>query len=127
MSNTEPLTLKARQDRTIMNITSVEVGEEESVLHLQSKEDMKEYGKVLSTVRFRYNADRLSGTYTGRGGGIVDENTMVSGTVMGIWRREGSKIHMEELVAISDGSQNLGRAVWDMRENTLAYNSYVIR
>ena len=127
MSNTEPLTLEARQNRTIMNITSVEVGTEESVLHMQSKEDMSEYGKVLSTARFKYNADRLSGTYTSEGRGIVDENTMASGTGMGIWRREGSKIHMEELVNINDGSQNLGRAVWDMRENTLAYNSYVIR
>jgi len=34
---------------------------------------------------------------------------------------------MEELVNINDGSQNLGRAVWDMRENTLAYDAYVIR
>mgnify|MGYP001326609907 CR=1 FL=1 len=50
MSNTEPLTLEARQNRTIMNITSVEVGTEESVLHMQSKEDMSEYGKVLSTI-----------------------------------------------------------------------------
>jgi hypothetical protein len=125
MSNTEPLALKARQDRTILNVTSVEVGTEESVLHMQS--NMSEYGKVLSTVRFRYNADRLSGTFTGEGRGIVDENTMVSGTGVGIWRREGSKIHMEELVNISDGSQNLGRAVWDMRENTLTYDAYVIR
>ena len=125
MSNTEPLALKARQDRTILNVTSVEVGTEESVLHMQS--NMSEYGKVLSTVRFRYNADRLSGTFTGEGRGIVDENTMVSGTGVGIWRREGSKIHMEELVNISDGSQNLGRAVWDMRENTLTYDAYVTR
>ena len=125
MTDIEALNLQPRQGRTLMNVTSVEVGTEESVLHVQST--MSEYGKVLSTARFRYNADRLSGTYTSEGRGIVDENTMVSGTGMGIWRREGSKIHMEELVNISDGSQNLGRGVWDMRENTLTYDAFVIR
>ena len=125
MSNTNSLTLQPRQESTIMDITSVEVGTNESVVHIQS--NMGEYGKVYSTARFSYNPDRLSGTYTGQGRGIIDENTMLSGFGMGIWKREGSKIYMEELVSVSDGTQNLGRAVWDLRENTIAYDAYIIR
>ena len=35
MSSTEPMTLQPRQERTIMDVTSVEIGIEESVLHAE--------------------------------------------------------------------------------------------
>ena len=101
MSSTEPMTLQPRQERTIMDVTSVEIGIEESVLHAEGK--MGEYRKVYSTVRFKYNSDRSGGTFTDEGSGFLDENTMLSGTGMGIWRREGSKVILEELINVSDG------------------------
>ena len=125
MSSTAPMTLQPRQERTIMDVTSVEIGIEESVLHAEGK--MGEYGKVYSTVRFKYNSDRSGGTFTDEGRGFLDENTMLSGTGMGIWRREGSKVILEELINVSDGTQNFHRSVWDARENKIVVDSYIIR
>ena len=85
MSSTEPMTLQPRQERTIMDVTSVEIGIEESVLHAEGK--MGEYGKVYSTVRFKYNSDRSGGTFTDEGRGFLDEKYNV------IWHRNG---HMEK-------------------------------
>ena len=76
-----------------MDITSVKVGRTSVV----RQSNMGEYGKVYSTARFSYNPDRLSGTYTGQGRGIIDENTMLSGFGMGIWKRRDQRFTWKSL------------------------------
>ena len=51
---------------------------------------------------------------------------MASGKAVGVWRREGSMIHMDELVNINDGTQNLGKIVINPIEKTMIMDVYVI-
>jgi|TARA_B100001250_G_scaffold57740_1_gene44793 hypothetical protein len=118
------LSLEARQERTIMTVTSIEVGDELTILNAEGT--MGEYGKVYASYKLSYDSSRNGGTYTAEGRGFIDTNTMASGTAMGIWRREGSKVYMEELVNINDGTQNLGRIVFDALENTMIMDVYII-
>ena len=45
---------------------------------------------------------------------------------MGVWRREGSLICMDELVNMHDGTQNLGKIVVDPIKKTMTMDIYVI-
>ena len=124
MADHHELSLEARQERTVMTVTSIEVGDELTVINAEGT--MGEYGKVYASYKLSYDSSRNGGTYTAEGRGFIDANTMASGTAMGIWRREGSKVYMEELVNINDGTQNLGRIVFDALENTMIMDVYII-
>ena len=63
----------------------------------------------------------------GRGRGFIDQNTMLGGAGEVFWKREGSKAYLEEVVNISDGTQNLHRGVMDMMEKTLVLDAYILR
>ena len=125
MGQTKALTLEPRQEQSVMQITAAEIGEEQNVIHLEG--DMGAYGKVYSTLIFKFNADRSGGTYTPQGRGFVDENTMLGGAGAGVWKRECSKAYLEEVVNINDGTQNLHRAVMDMMNKTLVLDAYILR
>ena len=125
MGQTKTLTLEPRQEQSVMKITAAEIGEQQNVIHLEG--DMGAYGKVYSTLIFKFNADRTGGTYTAQGRGFVDENTMLGGAGAGVWKREGSKAYLEEVVNINDGTQNLHRAVMDMMNKTLVLDAYILR
>jgi hypothetical protein len=118
------LTLEERQPRTDMEITSVDYGETEAVITAEG--NMGEYGRVYASYHLSYNADRSGGTYTAQGRGFIDYDTMASGAAVGVWRREGSLIHMDELVNINDGTQNLGKIVIDPIKRTMIMDVYVI-
>ena len=51
---------------------------------------------------------------------------MASGGGGGVWRREGAVIHMDELININDGTQNLGKIVIDPIKRTVIIVVYVI-
>ena len=51
---------------------------------------------------------------------------MASGGGVGVWRREGAVIHMDELININDGTQNLGKIVIDPIKRTMIMDVYVI-
>ena len=102
MGQTKALTLEPRQEQSVMQITAAEIGEEQNVIHLEG--DMGAYGKVYSTLIFKFNADRSGGTYTAQGRGFVDENTMLGGAGVGVWKREGSKAYLEEVVNIQQSA-----------------------
>ena len=125
MGQTTALTLEPRQEQSIMEITAAEIGEEQNVGHLEA--NMGAYGKVYATIIFKFNADRSGGTYTAQGRGFIDENTMLGGAGVGVWKREGSKAYLEEVVNISDGTQNLHRGVMDMMKKTLVLDAYILR
>ena len=118
------ITLEERQPRTDMEITSVDFGETETVLTAEGH--MCEYGRVYASYHLSYNADRSGGTYTAQGRGYIDANTMASGAAVGVWRREGSLLYMDELVNINDGTQNLGKIVIDPIKKTMIMDVYVI-
>ena len=52
---------------------------------------------------------------------------MLGGAGVGVWKREGSKAYLEEVVNISDGTQNLHRGVMDMMKKTLVLDAYILR
>jgi hypothetical protein len=118
------LTLEERQPRTDMEITSADYGETEAVVTAEG--NMGEYGRVYASYHLSYNADRSGGTYTAQGRGFIDYDTMASGGGVGVWRREGALIHMDELININDGTQNLGKIVIDPIKRTMIMDVYVL-
>ena len=118
------ITLEERQPRTDMENTSEDYGDTEAVVTAEG--NMGEYGRVYASYHLTYNAERTGGTYTAQGRGFIDTDTMASGAAVGIWRREGSLIHMDELVNINDGTQNLGKIVIDPIKRTMSMDVYII-
>ena len=84
------------------------------------------YCELTQGYHLSSNAEGSGGTYTAEGRGYLDATTMVAGTAVGVWRREGTLIHMDELVNISDGTQNLGKIVINPVERTMLMDVYVI-
>ena len=123
--STAPITLESRQETAEMDVTLFDLGEEESTIHCEGS--MGEYGKVYATLRLKYGADRSSGTFTSQGRGVVDENTFFSGTGVGIWSREGTKIYMTEVGHIDDGTQNLYKTILDGLTKKIVVNTYKIK
>ena len=67
------LNLEARQPRTEMNITSIDLGDDLSIVTAEG--DMAGYGKVYVSYHLTYNREGSGGFYTGQGRGYIDENT----------------------------------------------------
>ena len=61
-----------------------------------------------------------------RGRGFLNADSMASGAEVGVWRREGSMLYMDEFVNIHDGSQNLGKIVIDGWKRTMVMDVYVL-
>ena len=59
----DPLALKKRQPDTAMNVTSLELGDDESVINAEG--DMGVYGRVYVTFRLAYDEGKRSGTVYG--------------------------------------------------------------
>jgi hypothetical protein len=68
-ASAEPLTLEKRQADTPMNITSLELGNAETVINAEG--DMGVYGRVYVTFRLAYDEGRRSGTVYGSGRGAI--------------------------------------------------------
>ena len=51
---------------------------------------------------------------------------MVSGKAVGIWRRDGDLLQMEEVVSISDGTQNLSKITVNPREKKLTMDVFIL-
>ena len=115
---------EARQDRSEMNVTSVEFRDGSTVITAEGQ--MGEYGKVYVTYELHIDASGTSGLVTGQGRGFIDENTVLSGVFSGIWSREGSIVKMRNFVNISDGSKNLDLISFDGRENTITVDAYIV-
>ena len=121
----EGITLKKRQPDSTMTVTSVNVGTEQTTITATGK--MGQYGRVYTTYNLSLNADRTGGMVNGTGRGVIDENTIVAGFFAGVWQREGSTIVMNNVVNISDGSQNYDVITFDARKNTLVHQVFIIK
>ena len=86
------------------------------------------YGRVYMTFILA-SSDSGSGTYTFEGRGYVDEETVFSGSGVGVWNRDtdGSTIIMEQLINISDGTINLDRIVMDPLNRTATLDVYALK
>ena len=122
--STDSITLKARQERTTMQVTSVEFRDEETVITAQG--EMGTYGTVYTSYLLKYDSSGNGGTVSGQGRGVVDKDTFFSGTFSGVWKRDGSNILMRNLVNISDGTTNLDSIVVNTGQRNLSIDVYVI-
>ena len=119
------LNLEARQPRAQMNITSINLGEDLSVITAEG--DMDGYGKVYASYHLTYNRDGSGGFYSGQGRGYIDENTMASGSFSGVWVRDGHLVRLTGVVSLSDGSQNLDVIVIDPLNRTMTVDAYALK
>ncbi|HAJ75758.1 MAG TPA: hypothetical protein DCM64_04825 [Gammaproteobacteria bacterium] len=122
--STDSLTLQARQERTTMQLTSVEFRDGESVITAQG--EMGTYGTVYASYLLKYDSTGNGGTVSGQGRGVVDKDTFFSGTFSGVWKRDGANIVMRNLVNISDGTTNLDSIVVNTGQRNLSIDVYVI-
>ena len=122
--NVDSLTLQARQERTTMQVTSVEFREGETVITAQG--EMGTYGTVYTSYLLKYDNSGNGGTVSGQGRGIVDADTFFSGTFTGIWKRDGSNIIMRNLVYISDGTTNFDSIVVNTGQRNLLIDVYIV-
>ena len=122
--STGSITLQARQERTTMQVTSVEFRDEETVITAQG--EMGTYGTVYTSYLLKYDSSGNGGTVSGQGRGVVDKDTFFSGTFSGVWKRDGSNILMRNLVNISDGTTNLDSIVVNTGQRNLSIDVYVV-
>ena len=120
----DSITLQARQERTTMQVTSVEFRDEETVITAQG--EMGTYGTVYTSYLLKYDSSGNGGTVSGQGRGVVDKDTFFSGTFSGVWKRDGSNILMRNLVNISDGTTNLDSITVNTGQRNLSIDVYVI-
>ena len=69
---------------------------------ITAEDNMGEYGESMLATLVIIRMALVA--YTA-GRGYVDKDTMASGIAVGVWRRDGVLIIMDELVNINDGSK----------------------
>ena len=119
------LALEKRQADSQMTMTSLTLGDTETVIN--AKGTMGEYGTVYVTYKLSYNADRVSGFVSGTGRGAINSDTVVGGATRGVWTRKGSVVQIRQVVQISDGSQNLDVIDIDMLSDTFIIKAYTLK
>ena len=71
--------------------------------------------------------DGNSGSLHGNGCGFFDEGPVMTGDLLGFWRRDdGNKIEIKLLASASNGDQNLDLVTIDMRTKTVLIRPYVL-
>lgn len=119
------LNMEARQPRAELDITSIQLGEDLSIVTAEG--ETGEYGRVYVTYHLTYNRDGSGGSFTMQGRGYVDADTWFSGSGAGMWTRDGYLVRMNQVVTISDGSQNLDVIVIDPLTRTLTVDVYALQ
>ena len=83
------------------------------------------YGNAFCSY-FLESFDGNSGFSHGSGRGFPDEGPMMTGNYVGLWRRDGNKISIKQLVDIDNGDQNLDVITIDMHAKTVLIRPYVL-
>ena len=121
----EPLTLEKRQADAAMNITSLSLGDDESVISVEG--DMGEYGRVYATYRLSYDGEgKRSGTVHGSGRGATG-NGIAVGNFSGRWEMIDGTVTMRNVVALGDGTMNLDVITFRPVDRTLIVSAYVLK
>ena len=119
------LHLEERQPAAIMNVTSVNLGADASSIMAEGK--MGNYGKVYVTYKLNYGPSATAGSSSGLGRGVIDADTVFSGTFNGRWSREGSTLTLRNVVDVDNGDKNLDIITFDTREDTLTVRAYILK
>jgi hypothetical protein len=119
------LSLEARQPTTELELTSVTLGKDVSIINAETQ--MGVYGRVYMTFTLASNAAGDHGTYAFEGRGYVDKETVFSGTGVGVWHRAGANLIMDQLINISDGTVNFDRIIMDPLNRTASMNVYALK
>jgi hypothetical protein len=120
----DPLALKKRQPDTAMNVTSLELGDDESVINAEG--DMGVYGRVYVTFRLAYDEGRRSGTVYGSGRGAMG-NDIAIGNFSGRWEVIDGTVTMRHVVALNDGTFNLDIVTFRPVDRELIIKAYVLK
>jgi len=123
-AHADPLPLEKRQPDTVMNITSLTLGDEESVINAEG--DMGVYGRVYVTFRLSYDEDRASGTVYGSGRGAAG-NDIAVGNFSGRWEVIDGTVTMRHVVALNDGTFNLDIVTFRPVDRELVVRAYVLK
>ena len=62
----------------------------------------------------------------GSGRGFPDEGPMMTGNYVGLWRRDGNKISIKQLVDIDNGDQNLDVITIDMHTKIVLIRPFIL-
>lgn len=120
----DDLTLEKRQPDTLMNMTSLTLGDDESVINAEG--DMGVYGRVYVTFRLTYDEDRASGTVYGSGRGAAG-NEIAVGNFSGRWEIIDGTVTMRHVVALNDGTFNLDIVTFRPVDRELIIRAYVLK
>ena len=83
------------------------------------------YGNAFCSY-FLESLDGNSGCSHGSGRGFPDEGPMMTGNYVGLWRRDGNKISIKQLVDIDNGDQNLDVITIDMHTKTVLIRPFIL-
>jgi len=120
----DDLNLEKRQPDTVMNMTSLTLGDDESVINAEG--DMGVYGRVYVTFRLTYDDDRASGTVYGSGRGAAG-NDIAVGNFSGRWEVIDGTVTMRHVVALNDGTFNLDVVTFRPVDRELIVRAYVLK
>lgn len=123
-ANAEALNLEKRQPDTVMNMTSLTLGDDESIINAEG--DMGVYGRVYVTFRLTYDVDRASGTVYGSGRGAAGDDIVV-GNFSGRWEIIDGTVTMRHVVALNDGTFNLDIVTFRPADRELIIRAYVLK
>lgn len=123
-ANAEALNLEKRQPDTVMNMTSLTLGDDESIINAEG--DMGVYGRVYVTFRLTYDVDRASGTVFGSGRGAAGDDIVV-GNFSGRWEIIDGTVTMRHVVALNDGTFNLDIVTFRPADRELIIRAYVLK
>ena len=119
------LALEARQPQNNLELISIEIGPEMTTIVAEAAQDMSVYGRVYMTFKLSYNSTNTGGTYTFEGRAYPDQDTAISGSGAGIWRRDGTLLVLDQLAAVSKGTVNLDRIVMNPFTRTATIDVYI--
>lgn len=119
------LSLEARQPQSNLDLISIDIGSEMTTIVAEAAQDMEVYGRVYMTFKLSYNSTNTGGTYTFEGRAYPDQNTAISGSGAGIWRRDGTLLVLDQLIAVSNGTVNLDRIVMNPFTRTATIDVYI--
>ena len=122
--NAEALTLEKRQPDTVMNVTTLTLGDDESVINAEG--DMGVYGRVYVTFRLTYDEGRAGGTGDGSGRVAVG-NDIAVGNFSGRWDIQDGTVTMRHVVSLNDGTVNLDIVTFRPVDRELIIRAYVLK
>ena len=118
------MALERRQADASMEVTSVKLGEEVSVIMAEG--DMGAYGRVYVTFNLEYDATRAGGKVFGQGRGFTEDG-YASGKFTGYWQMSDGLITMRHVVQLADGTQNLDIVTFKPLTKELVVSAYVLK